>query len=654
MSASISSNTRLSSVQTSLEENVMHDPAFPLIPIFDTPADERTFFSQVFSENGDQLRKKIEQVSLKTILKLLAGEKFFMEMVASSECYLASSLQMIERMKAEGYLFLREETGIRSMLLPSFQEMLPWPLLRIVCDIQQSAFDVLSASEREQKFRVIISKISRTLEAFPDHRTFLENRLTHLEYMRLRAQFFKRQYTFEMLFSEMQSCVKKNPTFPFSEATSSALTAWQEFLVHRDLFNTNERFEFTMLQLCCKASIEDEKKLAKELATMEDDIWLRLCKKLEASFEKYRHEFPKQSTLYATNYFHLLSSAEKKHHCKGSFLASVLSMSERHVWASLLVPPEKFANLSLPTRVASLFEVMRVEMQQYAESPADSIAPPRISQKRPKKKPSHKKISKPIIRMPEEKVAALTEEAPAPMPPPATQSALATLTISISSQPLKALTVTRKVSHIKALSPPRCRFARLPEINDGPNPNQVYDIHVARWFIMDEETNPFLCDPAYEKCKTAAQQAGALFQHTFALAMHRVLIRSGCAFEMKDHTGKVLRTTFTAIGVIEFPDRPTENGIFTVARDGEGTIFHAHFNRLQPCEILCRMANEGWQRTDKKPKALTDPARTFFSRTVYNIADDGSRVTEVTDDHISVRDVWGRIFRAFPLVVCQS
>jgi hypothetical protein len=218
----------------------------------------------------------------------------------------------------------------------------------------------------------------------------------------------------------------------------------------------------------------------------------------------------------------------------------------------------------------------------------------------------------------------------------------------VSSTELKTRRIVALSQQVKVEPVGQGVFLRLPQIGSGPNTEALYDIHVARWYLMDEETNPFLHDPAYKDRFSVAQQAGIVSHHTVPLAMHQVLMKSGCAFEKKNERAEIVRTTFAAVGVVEFPDGPTQNGIFSLAMDGSRTIFHAHFNRLSPSEILSRMGNEGWTKIDKKPKVLSNPRKLPSGQIPYRLGDDKSRVTEIASDHITVSDVQGRIFRAFP------
>jgi hypothetical protein len=177
------------------------------------------------------------------------------------------------------------------------------------------------------------------------------------------------------------------------------------------------------------------------------------------------------------------------------------------------------------------------------------------------------------------------------------------------------------------------------QIGDGPDTSLHYADHVARWFDLRRDI--FHEDPNYRvKPYSDSLQDEIRFRHTFGLALVPVILRCGKQFMKKDPRTGQIRLSYTLPGEIIRHER-YEKAVFTVSvAKATGHVIHMYATNKTPLTIIQEYARDGWfPAADEEVNMM--PCSSERNYRSYTLEDDGSRITEETDEFITVTQTDG-------------
>jgi hypothetical protein len=586
-----------------------------------------------------------ELFALKSKVQMLATERFFIEKLRSIS-FLEASFGAMEGMKAGGFSFLYIDRQ-RSVHLPELPDSTPWPIIVTICKSQRLFASSFEFTPHKDEFRFLVTKLFRLYDQFPRYKESLNVVLANVEYAQWRREFGERKEEMKEALRLMRQHVGSHPDFSFSNGVRLALTAEDDYEKNRTVF-AKKRIRVFEEQA-------NNREAMVELATEDDGFQIRFSRFLKKSIDLYNAELPKRASLYTDAYRDLMQKVQEK--AKGcNAITKIFSQGERPAWPSLLIPPEQFVIPIPPIDMTSLVAEMRAKRDERSKKDSQPegnlqrewLQTVQLTPKHIDTKGHSSEVVAKVFAKSRKNPEIKTVPAVLSLGQDPSSSSLSKISISSCRQQEMKESITKVVSlppPIQRSSPPQVQTNGFEfKVGDGPDPRYVYDFHVLRWY--DPSQDPFTKDPDYaEKSYSPSAQEAIRLQHTFGRALHPVIMCYGVPFEKKDFRGNLLRTTYTLLGEIEFPDGGFRKGIFTLAVGADGKIFHAYFTKLTVFEIITRLAKESCYKSDASK--VYESVLLKESEDGY-LRDDGSRVTFVSSDIIEVIDTKGVIFRVLP------
>ena len=184
-------------------------------------------------------------------------------------------------------------------------------------------------------------------------------------------------------------------------------------------------------------------------------------------------------------------------------------------------------------------------------------------------------------------------------------------------------------------------------VGDGPNVERTYTDHAGRWAVRGLDV---FSDPEYRQQKLSKEyKENILLYHSFGRALVEVVITLGKHF-VKKKTGGFICESFTLPGEIIKPDGGYEKVVFTVSLDGRSkSVIHMYATRKTPVMLVQEYAKDGFFAADEDEILKMLQGRgSQVSKKSYTLPDDESRVTEVSDEFVSVVQKDGVVLNVYP------
>ena len=184
------------------------------------------------------------------------------------------------------------------------------------------------------------------------------------------------------------------------------------------------------------------------------------------------------------------------------------------------------------------------------------------------------------------------------------------------------------------------------QLNDGPDLSARYSDHAGRWANLSRDM--FSEDPVYKKkpySKTLQEEIR--FRHSFGRALIPVIRKLGKKFTKIDRLSGECRENYTLPGEI-IRSGAYEKVVFTVSvNPATGDIIHLYATQKTPLTLIMEYAKDGYFPADEEEMVYSQASRCRHSRS-YILPDDGSRVTEVLEDRITVTQADGTELIVYP------
>lgn len=187
----------------------------------------------------------------------------------------------------------------------------------------------------------------------------------------------------------------------------------------------------------------------------------------------------------------------------------------------------------------------------------------------------------------------------------------------------------------------------LVHVGDGPDGSLRYADRVARW--ADPRRDVFLEDPAYKsKPFSPTIKEEIQFRHAFGRALLPVIMTYGKRFIKHASSAGKPRVSWSIPGEVIRSDR-YEKVVFTVSINPKtGHIIHVYATQKTPLTLIMEYAKEGCFPADDAELDQTAFQGSPILRPGYELPDDGSRVTSVSDECITVTQKDGTILNVYP------
>lgn len=172
------------------------------------------------------------------------------------------------------------------------------------------------------------------------------------------------------------------------------------------------------------------------------------------------------------------------------------------------------------------------------------------------------------------------------------------------------------------------------KVGDRADLSLQYTDHVARWAIRDV----FSTDDDYKTKKYSAfLQKEIRLCHLPPLAVVPVMVKLGKQFIMSGSSSSQIR--FSLPGEIIQDNGSYDKGVLTLSKNrSTGEFSHMFFTKKTPIELIREYAKLGFFMVDEQEFApvKTHPSR--YRQAPIKLQDDGSFVSEVSEEHISIRN----------------
>jgi hypothetical protein len=186
-------------------------------------------------------------------------------------------------------------------------------------------------------------------------------------------------------------------------------------------------------------------------------------------------------------------------------------------------------------------------------------------------------------------------------------------------------------------------------VGDGPDPALLYSDRVARW--TNGSRDVFHEDPVYRSgTYSKSLKEEIRFRHSFGRALVSVILKEGKRFEKEGGRGMGRSENRTLPGEIIKSNGDYEKVVFTVSSDTQtGEIFHIYASHKTPMTLRDEYAKKGFFAADEEelPKSVSGVKRCGLQK-AHPLPDDGSRIIEVSSEHISVQQSDGTVLNVYP------
>lgn len=191
------------------------------------------------------------------------------------------------------------------------------------------------------------------------------------------------------------------------------------------------------------------------------------------------------------------------------------------------------------------------------------------------------------------------------------------------------------------------QYALPVHVGDGPNLERTYSDHAGRWALRGLD---IFTESEYRQQKLSKEyKENILLYHSFGRALVEVIILLGKHF-IKTHADGFVCESFTLPGEIIKPDGAYEKVIFTVSLDARfKNVVHMYATKKTPLTLVKEYAKDGFFAVNEEElsKILLEQ-KSRASKKTYPLPDDFSRVTEVSEEFVTVVQKDGVILNVYP------
>ncbi len=658
------------------------------------------FSERLIRAHQDVFIKRVVQLSI--LIYMMAKEKLCFQNLTYVG-HLKKLIEISTSLKERGVQFFQMTGSLPTIaMFPEFDVRIPWVVLQLACRLQY-----LSAHKRESVhspgFRQLIFDCFEAEERFPAYRSEIALLLDLIRVKGLREA--SASYLAPAEYSFVYWKNLRRGSHESKEAVYKFITVMSDHLQRFDAFEKEVRETVKT----SPGMNEATKKLASKSLVI-DRIFIATIEQCLALFqEKAAQEA--RCKLYARSYV-LLKAQESMfkdaiHNIvlwsveEGSPLrAPVLLTTDgsryppeiieaiKAMDISVIPSPEEYAQPLRPFSHRCLVDLYLDEYRAQKEKvsftastssskPPGLLAHPRVpkpgKEQRKKKKPQRlrrevlpavpSKCTCEMVPLPPEPPRIVIQEAE----PPATHSnhdqepqplPIASAPCEEKQQPPQPIASTPCEEKQQPLQPITLQEVSpydetddqegfLVRVNDGPDLSLRFIDHAGRW--ADARRDIFQEDPVYQsKSYSSELKAEIRCRHAFGRALIPVILRYGKRFKKVDARSGRERISYTMPG--EIIGRVTyEKVVFTVSMNPKtGDIIHMYATQKSPLTLVMEYAKDGCFPANDDELELLHASNRYPSRASYTLPDDGSRITQVTDECISVTQSDGTLLNAYP------